>query len=107
MSKFKENDRVWIETGELGVIKGVGVVYSIETYNGDEIMVRESDLSFQDLMNEPIEEYEESSFSVDDYFSEMVTVKGGFMSIKIAIYGSEGRYPHFHFYKGIAPEQGI
>jgi hypothetical protein len=74
MSKFKENDRVWIETGELGVIKGVGVVYSIETYNGDEIMVRESDLSFQDLMNEPIEEYEESSFSVDDYFSEMASI---------------------------------
>ncbi len=80
MSKFKENDEVWIETGDLGVVKsvgavrGVGAVYSVETYNGYKILVRESDLSFQDLMMEPIEEYEESSFSVDDYFSEMASI---------------------------------
>ncbi len=35
MSKFKENDEVWIETGDLGVVKsveavrGVGAVYSV------------------------------------------------------------------------------
>lgn len=116
MSKFKENDEVWIENDlgldqgivkGVGAISGVGPVYSVETCDGDELLVRESALDYQDLMNAPIEEYEESSFSVDDYFTEMATVKGGFMSIKIAIYGSEGRYPHFHFYKGIAPEQGI
>lgn len=41
-------------------------------------------------------------------FLEMATVKWGFMSIKLAIYGSEGSgYPHFHFFKNLKPEGGI
>lgn len=83
MSKFKENDEVWIENDlgldqgivkGVGSISGVGPVYSIETCDGDELLVRESALDYQDLMNAPIEEYEESSFSVDDYLTEMATI---------------------------------
>lgn len=43
----------------------------------------------------------------DSPFYEMTTVKGGFESIKIAVFGSEGQIPHFHFYKGCAPERAI
>ena len=44
---------------------------------------------------------------INQHLFEMATVKGGFMSIKLAIFGSEGPIPHFHFYKGIAPEESI
>lgn len=57
-----------------------------------------------DIMNENILDME-----IDDYESyfEIAQVKWGFMSIKLAIYGKEGSYPHFHFYKECAPEKGI
>lgn len=45
---------------------------------------------------------------IEDSYFEMAQVKWGFMSIKLAIYGKEGDgYPHFHFFKGCAPEKGI
>lgn len=54
------------------------------------------------------EDYEDGVFySGDERFLEMATVKWGFDSIKLAVYGSEGPIPHFHFYKGIAPEKSI
>lgn len=40
-------------------------------------------------------------------FMEMSAIGGGFCSIKLSVYGNEGSIPHFHFYKGIAPEKGI
>jgi hypothetical protein len=43
----------------------------------------------------------------EEYLTEMAAVKGGFMSIKLAAWGREGNYPHFHFYKGVAPDDGI
>lgn len=45
---------------------------------------------------------------IDEEFLEMATIKWGFMSIKLAIYGDEGSgYPHFHFYKNLKPEEGV
>ena len=108
MDKFKENDRVVFLTeehmGTVGTVKEKSSVYRIETDNGDPIWVPESKLGFENIMNEPVDEI---SHDTNSCFIEMATVKGGFMSIKIAIYGSEGKYPHFHFYKGIASKQGI
>ena len=53
-------------------------------------------------MNEMIGEWDKEPFL------EMATVKWGFMSIKLAIYGSEeSGYPHFHFFKNLKPEGGI
>lgn len=48
-------------------------------------------------------------FVVDgEVFLEMTTIRSGFMSIKLAIYGREGLgYPHFHFYKNLKPESEI
>lgn len=44
----------------------------------------------------------------DESFFEMATIKGGFMSIKLAVYGAErGNVAHFHFYKGVAENRGI
>jgi len=40
-------------------------------------------------------------------YLEMATVAGGFDSIKLAIWGREGNYPHFHFYRGLDPNEGI
>lgn len=58
------------------------------------------------LCQQNIQPIEESYEEAEPYF-EMAQVKWGFMSIKLAIYGKEGSYPHFHFYKECAPEKGI
>lgn len=49
----------------------------------------------------------ESMVISDSNFKGMATVGGGFDSIKLSVYDNEGTIPHFHFYKGIAPENGI
>lgn len=38
---------------------------------------------------------------------EMTTISGSFMGIKIVVFGNEKECPHFHFYKGIAPEREV
>ena len=65
-------------------------------------------ISLDDILNEEIELGEDNDYhgEVESYY-EMAQVKWGFMSIKLAVYGKEGKYPHFHFYKGCAPEKGI
>ena len=42
------------------------------------------------------------------FIGEMAAIKGGFKNVKLAVWGSEGNgYPHFHFYRGVAPNAGI
>lgn len=38
---------------------------------------------------------------------EMAAIAGGFINIRLAIYGNEGNYPHFHFYHNTPANQGI
>lgn len=52
-------------------------------------------------------EIEQGEHDPNNPYLEMAQIKWGFMSIKLAIYGDEGLIPHFHFYKGCAPEKGI
>ena len=55
--------------------------------------------------NEIIQEINQEE---ENFVCEMATCKGGFESVKLAVYGSEGEgYPHFHFYQGLSPESGI
>jgi hypothetical protein len=43
-----------------------------------------------------------------DLSAEMITIEGGFNNIRLAVWSNEGkRPPHFHFYKGVKPEQEI
>lgn len=69
---------------------------TITRYKEDEIT--ESSIS-ENILDMEIDDYES--------YYEMAQVKWGLMSIKLAIYGKEGSYPHFHFYKECAPEKGI
>lgn len=74
---------------------------------------------YDDLMNIPIDGLQETTTAgepdevslmdtpLDGTFFEMVAVKGGFMSIKLSVWGDEGKYPYFHFYHGVSPNQGI
>lgn len=74
---------------------------------------------YDDLMNIPIDGLQETTTAgepdevslmdtpIDGTFFEMVAVKGGFMSIKLSVWGDEGKYPHFHFYHGVSPNQDI
>ncbi len=65
----------------------------------EERIYYEHNLEFENILDMEIDDYES--------YYEMAQVKWGFMSIKLAVYGKEGKYPHFHFYKGCAPEKGI
>lgn len=60
MSKFKENDRVVIKsgpyTGQCGKYKYTNEICFVETDDGKQLLVHESALKFEDLMNEPIDE---------------------------------------------------
>jgi hypothetical protein len=60
MSKFKENDRVVIaagdHAGEPGVFDGTEELCYVKTDSGYRVLLHESDLYFEDLMNEPADE---------------------------------------------------
>ena len=49
----------------------------------------------------------ESAAEKNHIFSDFAMVKGGFNSIKLGVYSSEGKIPHFHFYKGVSSNYGI
>ena len=64
----------------------------------------------KDFLTPPQDEYvvdPTQKDHVDVAYLEMAAVGGGFMSIKLAVWGNEGNYPHFHFYKGVKPNAGI
>lgn len=126
MSKFKVGDNVVITSrrnnGAKGIITkianddpyGYDNSYYVDIYEGArgefvcEHDLRLAERSERDIFVESLYNYQNNSYNDDyDYLTEMAVIKGGFMSIKLAIYGSEGKYPHFHFYKGIAPEKGV
>jgi hypothetical protein len=53
-----------------------------------------------DLLNLPVDGSESPIY-------EMAAIAGGFINIRLAIYGNEGNYPHFHFYHNTPANQGI
>lgn len=60
MRRFKKNDRVVIATGthakESGVFDGTEELCYVKTDSGYKVLLHESDLYFEDLMMEPIED---------------------------------------------------
>lgn len=77
MGKFKENDRVVIKGGEnAGIIKQAYSYpkYAVEFDDGIIKIYDESELDFQNVLDEQIGEYVEPMMSEDDYLSEMSTV---------------------------------
>lgn len=62
-------------------------------------------IDMPDIMNEFIDGSDTPY--LDDPFAEFAQIKGGVMSIKFGVFENEGPIPHFHFYKGCAPEKGI
>lgn len=88
--------------------------YLIYLWNGNNFDFRiDINTPIQGYNYDTITRYKEYSETrnnrgIDEEFLEMATIKWGFMSIKLAIYGDEGSgYPHFHFYKNLKPEEGI
>ena len=49
----------------------------------------------------------ENEYNKTHNIYQLAAVGGGFKSIRLAVYGKEGMIPHFHFYKGVSPKQGI
>ena len=110
MNKFNVGDKVKI----LGNMRYTGIEGFIESIDfSDESLTRYNiklPISENILEKMEINEFEKVMFTsnYDELFMEMATVKWGFMSIKLAIYGKErSGYPHFHFFKGLKPEGGI
>lgn len=115
--KFKPGMYVKIHGGEydglVGKILNEASVYEEPVYCvlilTNEIDIR-CDQFECDLERTFQEKFELNIF--DDYDADetygCLTIPGGFSSIRLAIWPSEGDgYPHFHFYKGVAPNKGI
>jgi len=102
-------EKVYNEYEEIGVaskdvfckVRPINVKEDILLTLHENILEKVEMILFEESINN-------ESFNQDDeMFIEMATVKGGFMSIKLSVYDKEGKYPHFHFYKGLKPEGGI
>lgn len=125
MAKYNINDRVILPHGRHGTITSVIKMpediseETLEKYQEYEVLVEETNAKFV-YCNEQLTPYTRPSLfekylkkssdipNKEESFLEMATVKWGFMSIKLAIYGDEGNgYPHFHFFKDLKPEGGI
>ena len=119
MAKYKVGTYVTItsgsEKGNIGVIdeitqrgipkEGLEARYRVCTLNNPKgILLKESIVEELCECEIPLLE---SAANESHLFCEMATVKGGFMSIRLSVFENEGMIPHFHFYKGIAPNKGI
>lgn len=78
MGKFKENDRVVINKYHEhinGTVKGVSPNYYVVTDEGNDILVSESEMRYDNLLDMPVDDCDyEKNFDVDGYFSEMATI---------------------------------
>lgn len=120
MPKFKKGEYVIInegvDEGNIGVIDEITfrenkfipganeARYRVCTINNPKgILLNESKL---DIMYD--DKLFEEAVSKSHLFCEMASVKWGFESIKLGVFEDEpGNIPHFHFYRGIAPEKGV
>lgn len=62
---------------------------------------------WEHVIIEDLEEEKHLPVDGDEYMLEMSMVAGGFNGIKLAVWGREGNYPHFHFYKKLDINSGI
>ena len=104
------------ETGEIGQIKEITYhsadygktryrVATLQNESGQ--LLLESKISDLDPDNKSDWEEVDNICHVSHTFCEMATLKWGFCIIKLAVFSDEGMIPHFHFFKGIAPEKSI
>ena len=117
--KFKKGMYVKIHGGEFtgheGIIMDIATVYEEPAYTvyvlglDDEIRC--------DYFERELERSNKENFILDlgplnefdpDLYYDCATMPNGFDSMRIAIWPQEGQgYPHFHFYRGVGPKQGI
>lgn len=71
------------------------------------LLMEKAENGFEGTLEEYMIERANADNIEDGPFMEMAAVHGGFMEIKLCVWGREGPTPHFHFYKGVSPNQGI
>lgn len=104
------------ETGEIGQIKEI-IYHSADPgksrYRVATLKNESGELLLESKITQLYEEDKDDWEEVERMchtshtFCEMATLKWGFCSIKLAVFSDEGMIPHFHFFKGIAPEKAI